>query len=136
MQKLNYSSLDAVSTRLPILVIFQKSLSSLIQFTPQGKFLILYLTLFKDTQLISLKNFKTSSREIKRIWLNSRSVLAIEISPFIKWLTKRPNHSTLSCFSHTNLHRILVRRTNMIILLIDGRWLFKYQIGKENTSLL
>jgi len=80
-------------------------------------------------QPLSLKSFESSSYIIrKRTQLNSGNVLADATGLSIKWSTKRPNHSTLFCFSLASLHGILARKMNAIILLIDEKWSFKCQI--------
>jgi len=56
----NYLSLDVVSTRLPILLVSQKSLSLLIQFMLQERFSICHLILSKVMQLLFLKSFEPS----------------------------------------------------------------------------
>ena len=74
---------------------------------------------------IILKELWILSHIIRRTWLNSGNVLADATGLFTKWLTKRPNCSTLSCFSLANLYGILARRMNVMFLLIGGKWLFK-----------
>ena len=98
----------------------------------QRRFSICCYILYKVIQLLSSKNFNTSSHLIRRIWLNSGNVLADVISLSIVWSTRNPSCSTLSLFSLANLHGISVRKMNVTILQIDGKWHSKHWIWKEN----
>ena len=123
-QKWNFLLLDVALIKLPILPAFPKSSSLLIQFMLQEIFLILLPILFKIMLLLFLKNFESSFHIIRRTRLNSGSILANVTGLFTKWLTKRPNHSISSLFSHTNLHEILIRNLNMMTSLIDKKITF------------
>jgi len=117
----NYLPLEAVSTRLPIPLVSLKPLLSQIQFTLQKRSLIHYHIPSKFIQLLSFKNFISSSLIVKKIQSNSGSVLADAIGLSTKLLTKRPSHSILSPCSLANCLGIIVRRTNAMTLLTDRK---------------
>jgi len=119
--KPNYSPLDAVSTRLPILLASPKSLSSWIQFILQERSLIYHHIPSKFIWLLFLENFISFSLVVKIIWLNSESVLADVIGLSTKLLIKRLSHSILSPYSFANRLGIIVRRTNAMTSPIDGK---------------
>ena len=98
-----------------------KSLLSWIQYTLQERSSIHCCIPFKFMQLLSLKNFVFSSLVVKKIWSNSGSVQVDTTSHSTKLLTKRPSCLILYLCSLANHLGTLVKRTNVMTLLIDGK---------------
>ena len=85
------------------------------------KYSIYYCIYFKFIQCPSFINFKSSLYLIKTIQLNSGNILVDATGHFIKWSTKKQNHSIPVFSSHANHLRTTVRKKNVINYPILGK---------------
>jgi len=113
--KLNFSPLDAVSTKPQTVITFPKSLLSPISFM-QPKESSTYLHIpFKSIQWPYLMSFKNSSFNTRTIPLSSGNVPVVSNGLSTKWSTKKLRPSIPFRSSPAKLHRTSARRVKSMI---------------------
>ena len=85
--------------------------------------------------LLYLKSFGPSSHIIRITPSNSGSVLVKVTGPYTKLLIKRQNLLIIYSSFYTRCHETSVKKVNVTIYQIDGKWCSRYQISKEANSL-
>jgi len=108
--KLNFSPLDAVSTKPQITITFPKSSSLPIPFMQLKESLTCLHTPFKSIQWSYLLSFENSFFDTRTTLLNSGNVSVISTSLSTKWSTKKLRPLILFCSSPAKLHRTSARR--------------------------
>ena len=131
--KQNYSPLDVVLIKLHTLIIFLKSLLSLILSMWSKEFLIPLSIPSKFSQLLSYLTFAISSTVMPITLLNFGNALAISSGIFIMRSIKKPKHSIHYLSSHAKIHKTSIRNVKATMLWTSGKWCFKLQISKGNN---
>ena len=124
LHQLRLSSLllYAVSIRLLIYLIYQKSLLLLTPSMWQDLSSTLLSICSKYTQLLSPKNSEGSSSWTMTTWLSSGNVLVIVTGHSSSLLTKIPNSFVKYLYFSTNHYRTLARKESLRTLFKTGKW--------------
>ena len=96
-------------------------------------FLTHYLISFKFICPPFLEILENSSQQVILTWLNLGNIQVVVSDHFITWSTRKPNPSGLHHYYHGEIHGTSAKRMSVTLLLINGRWYFKYLIPKITT---
>ena len=128
--KQNYLLLDVVSIKLCALIIFPRSLLSLILFTWSKEFLTPLSISSKFSQLLFCLTFAISSTVMPTTLSNFGNALAISSSILIMRSIKKLKYSNYYPSTHVKIHGTLVRNVKATTFWMSGKWCSKLQISK------